>query len=267
MNESCHTFEWVMSHISMSHVAHMSESCRTYEWVMLHIWMSHVTNMSESCHTYEIFLTQGMWHILDELCPTNTANDRVMSHTHSGWRSHVTHTQQMKESCHTHTADEGVMSHTHTQRMKGGTQDGSRTVGVKIFSNKLNKRSWYITHVCVLKVFIYGCHCLYIHFKNCWSPNITRDICSPNINTLNTRYLYIKYVLVLKVFIYGCYRVAKTHRIPYLLDVIFRKSDLYVVALLWKMICNLGDPMSLRHPVMPVYILQELLESKYSSTR
>ena len=32
------------------------------------------------------------------------------------------------------------------------------------------------------------------------------------------------------------------------LYVIFRKSDLYLVALLWKMICNLGDPTSLRHP-------------------
>ena len=32
-------------------------------------------------------------------------------------------------------------------------------------------------------------------------------------------------------------------------EVIFRKSDLYLVALLWKLICNLGDPMSLRHPV------------------
>jgi len=29
----------------------------------------------------------------------------------------------------------------------------------------------------------------------------------------------------------------------------FCKSDLYLVALLWKMMCNLGDPMSLRHPV------------------
>jgi len=31
---------------------------------------------------------------------------------------------------------------------------------------------------------------------------------------------------------------------------IFRKSDLYLVALLWKMICNFGDPMSLRHRVV-----------------
>ena len=38
----------------MSHVTHMNESCHTYEWVVSHIfWMSHVTHMNESCHTYE----------------------------------------------------------------------------------------------------------------------------------------------------------------------------------------------------------------------
>jgi len=45
------------------------------------------------------------------------------------------------------------------------------------------------------------------------------------------------------------YRVAKTHRIPYLCRSFSAKSYLYLVALLWKMICNLGDPMSLCHPV------------------
>jgi len=36
----------------MSHVTHTNESCHTYEWVMSHIWMSHVTRMmNESCHT------------------------------------------------------------------------------------------------------------------------------------------------------------------------------------------------------------------------
>jgi len=37
MNESCHTYESVMSHIWMSHVTHMDESCCTYGWVMSHI--------------------------------------------------------------------------------------------------------------------------------------------------------------------------------------------------------------------------------------
>ena len=80
IDESCHTYWWVMSHIWRSHVIHKKESCRTYEGVMSHIWRSHVTHMNESCHTYE-------W---------------VMSHI---WMSHVTH---MNESCYTY---EWVMSH------------------------------------------------------------------------------------------------------------------------------------------------------------
>ena len=47
MNESCHTYEWVMSHIWMSPVIVMND--------ISHIWMSHVSHMNESCHTYE-------WH-------------------------------------------------------------------------------------------------------------------------------------------------------------------------------------------------------------
>jgi len=64
MNEFWHAYEWVeshiwishvthMNHIWMSHVTHMNESCHTYEWAMLHIWMSHVTPTNQSCHAYE----------------------------------------------------------------------------------------------------------------------------------------------------------------------------------------------------------------------
>ena len=53
MNESWHTYEWVMAHIWMSHGTHMNESWHTYEWDMSHIWMRHVTYMNESWHTYE----------------------------------------------------------------------------------------------------------------------------------------------------------------------------------------------------------------------
>jgi len=111
MNEACGTYKWVMSHIWMSHAAHMQtshvlhEACYSYEWGSIHkfmsytwrlvmshtwiivhserrhhvvhvsyMWMSHFTHMNESCHTYE-------W---------------VMSHI---WMSHVTH---MNESCHTY---------------------------------------------------------------------------------------------------------------------------------------------------------------------
>ena len=53
MNESCHTYEWIMSQIWMNHATRMNESCHTYEWVMSQIWISHVTYMDESCHMCE----------------------------------------------------------------------------------------------------------------------------------------------------------------------------------------------------------------------
>jgi len=96
MNESCHTYEWVMSHIWMSHVTrmdwdivcmythmnthmnthmtsrwhlicdmthdivrmytHMNESCHTYEWVMSHVWLM----TSYVCtHTH-------IWHLIED---------------------------------------------------------------------------------------------------------------------------------------------------------------------------------------------------------
>ena len=53
MNESCHTYKYVMSDIWMSHVTHMNESWQTYESVMAHIWMSHGAHMNESWHICE----------------------------------------------------------------------------------------------------------------------------------------------------------------------------------------------------------------------
>ena len=70
VNEACHTYERVMSHLWMGHVTHMNGSCLTWEWVMpqlwmslvthkcimSYVWMSHVTPVNESCHTYsELF--------------------------------------------------------------------------------------------------------------------------------------------------------------------------------------------------------------------
>jgi len=88
MNESCHTYERVMSHVWMRHVTRMNESCRTYEWDMSHIWTSHVAHMNESCHTYE----------------------RVMSHIRM---SHVTHMNE--SSWHTYMNDD-VIQKRHNER-------------------------------------------------------------------------------------------------------------------------------------------------------
>jgi len=52
----------------------------------------------------------------------------------------------------------------------------------------------------------------------------------------------------------SAYRVAKIHRMPYLLLVIFHKRALELVALLQKMSCNLRHPMHLRHPVFNAHM-------------
>ena len=52
---SCHTYEWVMSHIS----------CHTYEWVMSHIWVSHVTQwvfLTEIDLHEEMTSESYVWH-------------------------------------------------------------------------------------------------------------------------------------------------------------------------------------------------------------
>jgi len=79
MNESCQTFESVMSHIQMSHTyawdkSHRNESCHTYEWVMSHrcdptscihlwhdasmcaTWLIHMCPMTHSCMCHDSFI-------------------------------------------------------------------------------------------------------------------------------------------------------------------------------------------------------------------
>ena len=58
MNESGFAYKWVVSHMWMSHVVHVSGSCRTHEWVMWRLpaaatTMLWYTYMNESCLAYE----------------------------------------------------------------------------------------------------------------------------------------------------------------------------------------------------------------------
>ena len=39
----------------MSHVTHLNESCHTFEWVMSHIWMSHSTRSKSSDITHALY--------------------------------------------------------------------------------------------------------------------------------------------------------------------------------------------------------------------
>jgi len=126
MNASCHTFEYVMSRIWLSHEqlveledaalrSGMNESCHTYEWVL-----SRITHLKESCpescHTYEEsherrVTTHEESHErrieIEFAAPRSGTNEAchtyiwVMSHI---WMRRVTH---MNESCHPY---EWVMS-------------------------------------------------------------------------------------------------------------------------------------------------------------
>jgi len=109
--ELCHTYEWNMPHVWMSHVAYTNESCHSYDWVMSHvwsvmshIWMSHVTRSNESCRMHK-------W---------------VMSHK---WMTHVArvmnHVTNMNESCHSY---EWVMSQrSHVTHMNESCDESCRT--------------------------------------------------------------------------------------------------------------------------------------------
>jgi len=126
MNESCRTYEWVMSYVTrtnesrLTHVnaswmseeglkpkgnAHASYewvmshmcacvmygSCLTYQWVMSHIWMSHVTHINGSCHTYE-------W-IMSHMCAC-VMNGSCLTRVKFSWMNSIWHT--WKCLSHTH---------------------------------------------------------------------------------------------------------------------------------------------------------------------
>jgi len=126
VNESCHmyegvmshirlshfTHEWVMSHMNlsrnesghiahifmarmwMSHVTHENETCRTGEWVMVHMYMGHVnesrhTHVNESCSRCEGVMAHARMR-QSHIC------EWLMSHT---WMGHATHVGGSRDTC------------------------------------------------------------------------------------------------------------------------------------------------------------------------
>jgi len=117
-NESCHTYERILSHIWLSHTPpHINESCPTHERVMSHRF---------SWNVILTFLTLRMRHVVNAN-ESHSAYDRVMSHIYT---SHVRH---LKESCPTSGTDtasqpprhyEWVMSHIWPSRVLSLAYDG-----------------------------------------------------------------------------------------------------------------------------------------------
>jgi len=70
VNESCHTYHRVTSRLSMSHVAH-NESCCTYEWVMSHIRISHFAQMIPGVAVHDTCQSVMLHVSTSHVTPTN----------------------------------------------------------------------------------------------------------------------------------------------------------------------------------------------------
>ena len=100
MPASCHTYEWVMSHINesclvwMSHVTRMNESFQGHSESMPQsclLRMSHVPRMNESDHTYE-------W-VMSRMNEPYHTHEWVMSGPQRVDASVKSHVSPMNESC------------------------------------------------------------------------------------------------------------------------------------------------------------------------
>jgi len=113
MNESCCTYEWVMSHIWMwlwhEQVKTAWKLKATCECGMSHIWMSHVSYMNESCcscecsmshmrmsriicQTYEWVMSEMFeWERHERRVSEEGLKARGNMYTSHAWMSHVSH--------------------------------------------------------------------------------------------------------------------------------------------------------------------------------
>ena len=176
MNESCHTYEWDMSHIRMSHVTHMNQPWHTYEWVMSHVWMSHVLHVPLLIfiwHDSFMFVSVVRWLIY--MCDKQTSDS-----VHMAWLIHMCNMTysyvwydsfmcvtwltnsnynrklperitsarrdanriRVDESCHTH---ERVMSHiqmSHTTRIDEGIPERMTSARRDANANAISPRTW-----------------------------------------------------------------------------------------------------------------------------
>jgi len=108
MNESCHTYEWVMSHIWMRHVTAEPRIRHTWSYICifyyyllnllrfinlnldpycycclkprLHIWMRHVTRINELRRTDELFMSHVWTSRVTRMNESFFTCKRVMSH-------------------------------------------------------------------------------------------------------------------------------------------------------------------------------------------
>jgi len=200
MNESCHTYEWVMSHIWMIHVTHMT-------WVMSHICMSQITHMQESSHDivtciilcHKLWMCHELWwhtmsrtmvihYVTNYGCDTlmhESRHDMVtcifsnLLYMHDGVISH------MNESCciwTSHVTYEWVMAHMNESchiRMSHGTYEGvtSRHGHLHLLEPHLHTSMSHVAYEWVTSHMDESCHTQMSHVTIC-SPVSCRAPCT-----------------------------------------------------------------------------------------
>ena len=158
-----HMYEWVMSHRWMSHVKQMNESCHTDEWVISHIGKrdsqvvrSHIWKVGLTCHTFGMWVSHEtpnpwftiQWNTLQHTathCNTlqHTATHLRVPHASVTWDSqHMTHSTLQHTATHfTCTAELDTKWHTPTH-------------------THLYMYIYVHTYICIY-IYIYICICIY----------------------------------------------------------------------------------------------------------
>ena len=113
MNESCHTWGWVVSHVWMSHVTYLNESCHILEWVMSQMRTSHVTRVNVSCHTCECVMSHmRMSSVMHPVEASVHCNTLQHSAAHCSTLQHTaTHCNTLQQHTATHC---NTLQHTAT---------------------------------------------------------------------------------------------------------------------------------------------------------
>jgi len=89
-----------MWNVCMRHATHMNESCPTYERVMSHIWTSHFPHMNESCPTYDRFMSH-IWTTHDLY--TTRAWSASAALMKESWQTYQWVTSAIRSNHDTHT--------------------------------------------------------------------------------------------------------------------------------------------------------------------
>jgi len=96
VNESCHTYECVMSHIWMTHSKHMNGSCHTHEHLSMCVaWLIHTCGMTHSYVWHDSFMY--METRLSHMCRECTGSS-VFLHTRRIHMRDMTHSCVWSES-------------------------------------------------------------------------------------------------------------------------------------------------------------------------